>query len=132
MLHLYLYLKSFEEIRSKCTIDMSKIPSDKLADECDNVMNHHPSCILFLGFLEVGWMLDPKHEARLRRIIRKFETHLVCFHLDSLPYSWKNEIHTLYTEKPKDGSSEIVNNGGALHDEPKNKHEFIAGKTSSE
>jgi hypothetical protein len=101
---------------------MSKIPSDQLADECERVLQHHKECVLFFGFLEPGWMLDPKHEARIRLAIRKFETHIVTFHLESLPYSWKNEIDTLYSKKTKDGESQIIDNGCAVHTQPETKN----------
>jgi hypothetical protein len=119
MIHLYNFIPDFAEIRSKCTIDMSKIPSDQLADECERVLQHHKTCILFIGFLEPGWMLDPKHEARIRLAVRKFESHIVALHLESLPYSWKNEIDTLYSRKAKDGEPQVINDGCAVHTESK-------------
>ena len=50
-------------------------------------------------------MLDSKHEGRIRRIIRKHETHLVCFFPESIPFSWKNEINVAYLENTKNGES---------------------------
>jgi hypothetical protein len=122
MIHLYTFIPDFTELRSKSTIDMSKIPSDQLADECERVLQHHKECVLFFGFLEPGWMLDPKHEARIRLAVRKFETHIVTFHLESLPYSWKNEIDTLYSRKAKDGESQIIDNGCAVHTQLETKN----------
>jgi hypothetical protein len=116
MLYLYLHPIPFDDLRSKCTIDLSKCSSADLADECENIIQHHKTCILFLGFLDVGWMLDPKHEARIRRVIRKFETHLVSIHLESIPRSWKNEIEIVYFKNEKDGCSQIINDGSALLD----------------
>lgn len=118
MLHIYLYDHSFEELRQKATIDMSKIPTDRLADECDNIVQHHKSCILFFGYIDVGWMLDPKHEARIRNAIRKFEVHMVTFHIESIPHSWKNEIDTLYVKNSKDGHAKVINDGSVVHTEP--------------
>ena len=103
MLFVYTFFKSFEEIRKKCTIDLSTTPVDSLAESCDSILSHHKDSVIFLGYLEPGWMLDPKHEPRMRKMIRKFEVILVCFHLESLPFSWKNEIDTVYLEGPKDG-----------------------------
>jgi hypothetical protein len=100
MLNVYLFEK-----KPYCTVDLSKIPSSDLADECDKIFNHHNECIIFFGFLEVGFMLDPKHEARIRKCIRKFECHLICFHLESIPFSWKNEIDIVYSTIKKNGSS---------------------------
>jgi len=122
MIHLFLYLHSFEDLRSKCDIDMSKIPSDKLADECDNILQHHKNLKLFFGYLDVGWMLDPKYEARIRNTIRKFDVYMITFHLDSVPHSWKNEIDTLYVERVENGGSEIVNNGCTI--QPESKAEY--------
>jgi hypothetical protein len=132
MLHLYLYIPSFDTIRFKCSIDLSKTPSHELADVCDNILQHHSSATIFLGYLDVGWMLDPKHEARIRMIIRKFDVYLVTFHLESIPHSWKNEIDTLYTQVPKNGTAEVINNGCTMHAEPKDKHKFAFGETSVE
>ena len=90
MLTVYLFSN-----KPDCTVDLSRIPSNELADECDNILNHHKECKIFFGFLEPGFMLDLKHEARIRKCIRKFNCHLIVFHLESLPWSWKNEIHSL-------------------------------------
>jgi len=123
MLHVYMFLKLFDEIRSKCTIDLSKIPSENLADECEQILQHHHSCVIFLGYLEPGWMLDPKHEARMRNTIRKFETHAVCFHPESIPFSWKNEIDTVYLKNTKDGQPETINDGCSILSESETEHE---------
>jgi hypothetical protein len=117
MLHVYLYNHSFEDLRKQNTIDLTKIPTDLLADECDNIVQHHKTCVLFFGYLDVGWMLDPKHEARIRNAIRKFEVHMVTFHLESLPHSWKNEIDTLYVRSSKNEHAKAINDGSALHAE---------------
>ena len=127
MIHLYNHIFDFSELRKKCTIDLSKLPSERLADECDRILQHHSNCILFLGFLEPGWMLDPRHEARIRLAIRKFETHIVTLHLESLPFAWKNEIDTLYTNCFKDGYTKALDDGGALHTEPQTTHRHSAG-----
>jgi hypothetical protein len=36
MLTVYLF-----ETKPDFTVDLSKIPSSNLADECDNIINHH-------------------------------------------------------------------------------------------
>ena len=100
MLYVYTYLKPFDSIRKLCKIDLSKVSAENLADECDILIKHHNDSKIFLGYLEPGWMLDSKHEARIRRVIRKFDTYIVCIHMDSIPFSWKNEIDTLYLEDP--------------------------------
>jgi hypothetical protein len=103
MLSVYTFFKSFEDLRKKCTIDLSAVAVESLGTECENIINHHTDSVIFLGYLEPGWMIDPKQEPRLRKLIRKFEVIIVCFHLESLPFSWKNEIDTVYLEPPKDG-----------------------------
>ena len=100
---------------------MSKVSAELLADECDKLVQHHKSCVLFLGYLDPGWMLDPKHEARIRHAIRKFETHMISFHIESIPFAWKNEIDTVYYQSPKNGLSEIVDNGSTVHSESKDE-----------
>jgi hypothetical protein len=97
-----------------CTIDLSRVLSSDLANECDNILSHHKECKIFLGFLEPGFMIDPKHEARIRKCIRKFDCHLICFHLESLPFSWKNEITIIYGKSPQNGPAKIINDGSAL------------------
>ena len=112
MLTVYLF-----SIKPEHTVDLSKIPSNALADECDNIFNHHKECRIFFGFLEPGFMLDPKHEARIRKCIRKFDCHLICFHLESIPFSWKNEIVNVYSKDLKDGSTTTINDGSSVQHE---------------
>ena len=131
MLHVYLFHDSFPDLRTLNTIDMSKIPTDSLADECDNIVQHHKTCSLFFGYLDPGWMLDPKHEARIRRAIRRFDVHMVTFHLDSLPHSWKNEIDTVYVRNPKDGRTEAIDNGCAVHSESEVEHRQAPGESTN-
>jgi hypothetical protein len=101
-------------------LDLSRVPSSKLADEVDSIVNHHKSCVVFLGYLEPGWMLEPSHQTRMRKLFRKFPVGLVTQFVESLPFSWKNEIDTYYTDQPlnKNGKSNSLNNGGSLQDQP--------------
>ena len=122
MIYLYLFPHSFEELRLKCKIDMSKLPAENLADECDNVLRHHSTCSIFFGYLDVGWMLDPRHEARIRNTVRKFDVYLVTFHLESIPFSWKNEIDTVYIQNIKDGLPKTINDGCTLQSESKTEN----------
>jgi len=78
-------------------IDLSKVSTNLLADECDSIVNHHKDCYIFLGYLEPGWMLEPASQTRLRKLFRKFPVGLVLEYPESLPYSWKNEIDIVYT-----------------------------------
>jgi hypothetical protein len=98
-------------------LDLSRVPSSCLADECDSIVNHHSKCVVFLGFLEPGWMLEPTHQTRIRKLFRKFEVGMITNFVESLPFSWKNEIHTFYLQKPLNGNPNFVNNGSALQDQ---------------
>jgi hypothetical protein len=102
-------------------LDLSRVPSSKLADEVDSIVNHHKACVVFLGYLEPGWMLEPSHQTRMRKLFRKFPVGLVTQFVESLPFSWKNEIDTYYTDQPlnKNGKSNSLNNGSPLQDQPK-------------
>jgi hypothetical protein len=114
MLHLYLFFKDFNELRKLCDIDLSCISSELLADECDNIINHHTNKKIFLGYLEPGWMLDPKHDARIRRIIRKFDVYMISFFPKSISFSWKNEIEYVYLDSKKNENSNIIDNGSIV------------------
>ena len=77
-------------------LDLSKLLSSNLIDESIAIVNHHASCAIFLGYLEPGWMLEPTHQTVLRKLIRKFPVGMVCNYSESLPFSWKNEIESVY------------------------------------
>lgn len=96
-------------------IDLSKVALVDLASECDSVVGHHKDCIVFLGYLEPGWMLDSSSQTRIRKLIRKFPVAMTCFFLESLPFSWKNEIDILYLKDSKNGSTTTFNDGSNLH-----------------
>lgn len=95
-------------------LDLSKTPSNQLADESDSIVNHHSNCAVFLGYLEPGWMLDPTHQTRLRKLFRKFPVAFLMNFVESIPFSWKTDIDTLYVRKPINGQSNSINNGGSL------------------
>jgi hypothetical protein len=109
------FQKRYESIRY---IDLSKTTTQTLVDECDSIVHHHKECSIFLGYLEPGWMLEPTHQTRLRKLFRKFPVGLVLQYPESLPYSWKNEIDIIYmgTGVKNHGDSDTLNDGGALHD----------------
>ena len=123
MLYISTDLSKFHEFsedfqkthESEHYIDLSKIPLIDLASECDSIVAHHKNCSVFLGYLEPGWMIDSASQTRLRKLIRKFPVAVVCYFLESLPFSWKNEIDILYLKNPKNGSATIVDNGSSLH-----------------
>ena len=100
-------------------LDLSKVPSSQLADEADAILNHHKACCVFLGYLEPGWMLEPTHQTRMRKLFRNFPVAVVTHFVESLPFSWKNEIDTFYTERGlnKDGSTNTFNNGSSIQNQ---------------
>jgi hypothetical protein len=97
-------------------LDLSKVPIAKLADEGGSIVNHHSDCSVFLGYLEPGWMLDSGHQVILRRLIRKFPVAMITKFVDSIPFSWKNETHSIYTQVPlnHNGSTKVVNDGSSV------------------
>ena len=100
----------------KTFLDLSKVPLDELANESMAIVNHHSNCAIFLGHLEPGFMLDSISQVILRKLIRKFPTGIICKFTESLPFSWKNEIDTLYIQKPlnSNGSTSFINDGSSL------------------
>lgn len=123
MLYISNNLAKFQEFsdhfqkthEGKRFIDLSKVPLSDLSTECESVFSHHKNCIVFLGYLEPGWMLDSPSQTKLRKLIRKFPVAIVCYFLESLPFSWKNEIDILYLKDSKNGSATIIDNGSSLH-----------------
>ena len=112
----------FEHFRSlhkdfEC-IDLSKIHSNLLAKESTLIVEHHKQCCIFLGYVEPGWMLDPASQVQLRELFRKFPVGMVCEFSESLPFSWKNEIDTIYTSKwvHKNAEPISIDNGSPVHD----------------
>jgi hypothetical protein len=119
MLYICLDISRFAEFREKfgVTLDLSKIPSDKLADEADAIVAHHTDCKVFLGHLEPGWMLESTHQTRLRKLFRKFPVGMITFFPESLPYSWKMETDVIYGNymiANTNGNSDSLNDGGSV------------------
>ena len=113
------FVEKFKEITKDLDcIDLSKLPSSSLATEANSIVEHHKSCCVFLGYVEPGWMLDASSQVQLRKLFRKFPVGIVTQFSESLPFSWKNEINTIYTSKwvHKNGESVSVNNGSSLQD----------------
>lgn len=112
------FRKMFSE-HSENMLDLSRVPSCKLADESDSIVSHHSKCSVFLGYLEPGWMLDPTHQTRLRKLFRKFSVAFITNFVESIPFSWKNEIDTFYTHEVlhKDGTSNSVDNGSIVQEQ---------------
>lgn len=120
--NFHIFLESFQKRYEtfRC-IDLSKTPLQLLAEECQSIVNHHKDCCVFLGYLEPGWMLEPTHQTRLRKLIRKFPVGLVLQYSESLPYSWKNEIDIIYTHNDLNnhGESNAIHDGSSVHNELK-------------
>lgn len=89
---------TFMETHKGVTVlDLSKVASAKLAGEAMSLVAHHTNCAVFLGYLEPGWMMDMQLQTQMRKMIRKFPVAMVTMFVESIPFSWKNEIDTLYT-----------------------------------
>jgi hypothetical protein len=97
-------------------VDLSKVPSSDLMDNCESILKHHKTPCVFLGFVEPGWMLDLAHQTRIRSLIRTRPVAFVCHHLESIPFSWKNEIEFLYLSKPnqENGDASSVDDGSSV------------------
>lgn len=98
--------------------DLSISPPELLASQCVSIQNHYDKSAVFLGYLEPGWMIEPTKQIFLRYLIRTYPVGLVCNYTESLPHSWKNGIHTIYTSGAsiKNGVSGSVNNGSSVQD----------------
>jgi hypothetical protein len=115
------FKEKFKELfKDRTFIDLSKVPLNELSDEAMAIVNHHSNCAIFLGHLEPGFMLDSISQVILRKLIRKFPTGIICKFTESLPFSWKNEIDTLYIQKPlnSNGSTSFVDNGSSIQNKP--------------
>ena len=95
-------------------VDLSRVPSADLMDNCESILAHHKAPCVFLGFLEPGWMLDPAHQTRIRSLVRARPVAFVCHFPESIPFSLKNEIEFLYLSKPNNGGAAPVDDGRAL------------------
>ena len=113
------FLEYFKQTHGKL-LDLSKVPISKLAEEGLSAVYHHSDCSVFLGYLEPGWMLETGHQVQLRKLIRKFHVAMISKFVDSIPFSWKNETHSIYTQVPlnHNGSTKVVNDGSSVQHEP--------------
>ena len=95
----HTFAEKFKQMfESKKVLDLSKVGCATLAAESLSIVNHHSDIVVFLGYLEPGLMLEPSHQVQLRKLIRKFPVAMLTKFVDSIPYSWKNEIDTIYSE----------------------------------
>lgn len=93
--------------KPKDCFDLSGLPLDELCDAALSIHEHHKDALIWFGYLD-GWMLNPREEVLLRRLLRDFRCIVISHHPLSLSNSWKNEIDTIYTN-PVHGSSCIDN-----------------------
>lgn len=125
MLYVCSNLKKYSDFKKSflenhdTVIDLSRVPSTQLVNECDSITDHHGNCSVFLGYLEPGWMLEAAHQTRIRKLIRKFDVGMVTFFPESIPFSWKNEIHTYYPNSTvnQNGNSNSIDNGCSIQDQ---------------
>lgn len=94
-------------------IDFSFTTLDTLAEEAVAVHDHHSNVHIWFGYFE-GWMLNPREEVLIRKLLRKFDCSLVTAFPLSLSAAWKNEINIIYTDRSY-GASETHNHGGSVH-----------------
>ena len=110
MLYVYTYLRK-KPLRC---FDLSKTPLDELAETAIALYSHQKSGTVWFGYID-GWMLNPREEVLIRKVIRKFDCILVTQYPLALSHAWKNEIHTVFTEDvSNNGSTHSDNNGRSL------------------
>lgn len=95
MLEVCTNLQKTEEFAKRFLINISHIPSSEILTQCEIMLQHHSDTSIFLGFLEPGWMLSADAQTRMRPVFRKFKVGFTCVHLESIPFSWKNEIESV-------------------------------------
>jgi hypothetical protein len=97
-------------------VDLSKVPSCDLMEQCEAIASHQTRSCVFLGYLEPGWMLEPMHQTRIRKLIRTCPVSFVCFYTESIPFAWKNEIESLvvFTGTTENGDASSIDNGGSV------------------
>lgn len=88
-----LFHKTYEK---KHIIDLSKITLSELSDQSESIVTHHKDCSIFLGYLEPGWMLENTLQTKMRKLFRKFDVWVVCEYAESIPFSWKSDIETVF------------------------------------
>jgi hypothetical protein len=121
LLQFQEFVLYFKQTQGKTLLDLSKVPPSTLAAESSAIVNHHSDCAVFLGYLEPGWMLESGHQVQIRKLLRKFPVAMVTRYVDSIPFSWKNETHSIYTQVPLnhyDGSTQVVDDGSSVQHEP--------------
>ena len=95
-------------------LDLSVIPLDQLTDDAIAIFEHQKDIRIWFGYLD-GWMLNPREEVILRKLIRKFECIVITAFPLALSQSWKNETRIMYTDRPH-GDSDSNHHGRSVHD----------------
>lgn len=115
MLNIYTKLQYFLEDTPFDFIDLSNVPTNKLADKMDTIYDHYTSGNIYIGFLEPILMLTPQEEVRMRKVFRKFEVFVIVGNPFILPFSWKNGIRKLVMSSLYQNVNhpETLHNGGA-------------------
>lgn len=91
-----LVVYTYPTTRPADAMDLSVLPLDEVCEAAMTICEHHKTGKIWLGYLD-GWMLTPREEVVMRRLIRNFACSLVSKYPVSLPHAWKNEIETIYT-----------------------------------
>jgi hypothetical protein len=126
MLTVYTFVRPKPE---DC-FDMSAVPLDELADAIVEIHSHRKTATLWFGYLD-GWMLTPREEVLLRRVLRDFSCHAISHFPLSFSQSWKNEIDWVYTEEGNHGLSNPHHDGSALHDGSQARHGHSSAGTAA-
>jgi len=113
MFLIMLIVYTYPRFRPRNTIDLSTVLLNELGQTVQDIVNHQKDVELWFGYVD-GWMLTPEEEVILRKAIRKFECHVVTFFPMAFSQSWKNEIRSIYTERPH-GDSDSNDNGCTVH-----------------
>jgi hypothetical protein len=108
--------------------DVSSQSLDTLAGAAMSIVSHHKTATVWLGYLE-GWMLTPIDEARLRKLIRKFDCHVWTAHPLSFSHAWKNESKVIYATG-SNGPGNLDNNGRLVFGGRDAEHNNTSGSPS--
>ena len=117
MLTVYTYPAS----KPAGAFDVSGISLDELVDACLAILHHQKNAHIWFGYLD-GWMLNPREEVLLRKVLRAFPCSVVSHFPLAFSQSWKNEIDTIYTS-PVNGDPNLNHNGSVIHDRSSSGHE---------
>lgn len=98
--------------KPKGCFDLSVLPLDELCENALSIHEHQKDAVIWFGYLD-GWMLNPREEVLLRRLLRSFECIVVSHHPLSFSHSWKNEIDWIYT-KPDNGAPDVDNDDSVV------------------